>query len=53
MGDWLLENEVGRFVVQDAPQRDLHSVGAFGGNLIDAELSVDPGSDNFFEIQPR
>ncbi len=55
VGDWLLENTAARFVIQDAPKRDLHSVGAFGGNVIDAELVVDgvrQGNDNLFEIQP-
>ena len=52
IGDWLLENDTARFVVQDVAQRDLHSVGQFGGNLIDAELVGRPGRDAFFEIQP-
>ena len=52
VGDYLLENDVARFVVQDVAQRDLHSIGAFGGNLIDAELVGHPGKENFFEIQP-
>jgi len=52
IGDWLLENDVARFVVQDVAQRDLHSVGQFGGNLIDAELVGRPGRDAFFEVQP-
>lgn len=52
VGDWLLENGVARFIVQDAPQRDLYSVGQFGGNLIDAELVGRPGLENFLEIQP-
>ncbi len=52
LGDWLLENDVARFVIQDAPQRDLYAVGQFGGNLIDAELRSRPGLDNFMEIQP-
>lgn len=52
IGDWLLENDEARFVVQDVPQRDLHSVGQFGGNLIDAELVGRPGRDAFFEVQP-
>jgi len=55
LGDWLLENGNARFVVQDAPQRDLYSIGQFGGNLIDAErvvAGVPQGRDNFFEIQP-
>lgn len=52
IGDWLLENTVARFIVQDAPQRDLYSVGGFGGNVIDMELRSRPGNDNFLEIQP-
>ena len=52
VGDWLLANSVARFIIQDAPQRDLYSVGAFGGNIIDAELVGHPGLDNFLEIQP-
>jgi hypothetical protein len=52
VGDWLLQNGVARFAVQDAPQRDLHSIGQFGGNLIDAELVSRPGRDSFFEFQP-
>jgi hypothetical protein len=50
--DYLLANDVARFIIQDAPQRDLYSVGAFGGNLIDVELIGHPGLDNFLEIQP-
>ena len=52
LGDFLLENDVARFIVQDAPRRDLANVGTFGGNLIDAELVDRPGNDNFLEIQP-
>jgi hypothetical protein len=52
VGDYLLENGTARFVVQDVGQRDFHSVGQYGGNLIDAELVGRPGLDNFFEIQP-
>lgn len=52
VGDWLLANDVARYIIQDAPQRNLYSVGAFGGNLIDAELVGHPGLDNFLEIQP-
>lgn len=52
VGDYLLANDVARFIIQDAPQRDLYSVGAFGGNIIDAELIGHPGLDNFLEIQP-
>ena len=52
VGDWLLANAVARFIIQDAPQRDIYSIGTFGGNLIDAELVASPGRDNFLEIQP-
>ena len=55
LNDLLLENNVARFVIQDAPQRDLHSVGQFGGNIIDAEVvenGIGQGNDNFLEIQP-
>ena len=52
VGDYLLANDVARFIIQDAPQRDLYSVGAFGGNIIDVELIGHPGLDNFLEIQP-
>lgn len=50
VGDWLLENDVARFVVQDAPQRDLHSVGQFGGEIIDAELIGREGRDAFLAL---
>lgn len=52
IGDYLLANSVVRLVVQDVGKRDLYSVGAFGGNIIDAELVRKPGTDNFLEIQP-
>jgi hypothetical protein len=52
VGDWLLENAAARFIVQDVAQRDLYSVGGFGGNVIDLELKSNPGNDNFIEIQP-
>lgn len=51
-GDYLLENDIARFVVQDAGQRELYSVGQYGGNLIDAERVDNPGKDNFLELQP-
>jgi hypothetical protein len=51
-GDYLLENGVARFVIQDVGQRELYSVGQYGGNLIDAELVGNPGKDNFLEVQP-
>ncbi len=52
IGDYLLDNGTARFAVQDAGQRELYSVGQYGGNLIDAELVGRPGKDNFLEIQP-
>lgn len=52
VGDWLIENSVARFIIQDVGQRDLYSVGAFGGNVIDLELVAKPGTDNFIELQP-
>jgi len=51
VGDWLLENAEARFIVQDVEQRELYSVGQYGGNIIDAELVADPGKDNFLELQ--
>ncbi len=52
IGDYLLANSEARFIIQDIAKRDLYSVGAFGGNIIDAELTSRPGTDNFLEIQP-
>ncbi|MGH0038494.1 MAG: hypothetical protein ACQGVK_25955 [Myxococcota bacterium] len=52
LGDVMLANDRARFVVQRANVRDLHSVGQFGGNLIDAEHLSQPGNDNFFEMTP-
>jgi len=52
VGDYMLANPLARFVIQDVAQRDLYSVGQFGGNIIDAELVAHPGTDNFLEIQP-
>ncbi len=55
VGDYLLENGCARFIVQEGLQRDFNQVGAFGGNLIDAEIVVDgvrQGNDNFWEVQP-
>ncbi len=52
VGDFMLESCVARFVVQDGGQRDLYSVGQFGGNISDAERIGSPGLDNFLEIQP-
>lgn len=52
VGDYLLANATARFIVQDVGKRDMYSVGAFGGNLIDLELVDHPGMDNFLEVQP-
>jgi hypothetical protein len=52
VGDWLLENDLARFAIQDVEQRELYSVGQYGGNLIDAELVGNEGKDNFLEVQP-
>jgi len=52
IGDYLLDNGLVRFIVQDIAQRDMYSVGCFGGNIIDAEVVGRPGLDNFLEIQP-
>ncbi|MEN8183272.1 MAG: hypothetical protein ABFS46_12140 [Myxococcota bacterium] len=52
VGDWLLENCQARFVVQAGGQRDLHSIGQYGGNIIDAERVGREGRDQFFELQP-
>ena len=52
VGDFMLQSCVARFVVQDGNQRDLYSVGAYGGNLIDAERIGTPGVESFLETQP-
>jgi hypothetical protein len=52
VGDYMLANSVARFVIQAPQQRDMYSVGQYGGNIIDAELVAHPGTDNFLEIQP-
>ena len=60
VGDYCMQNGLARFVVQDITKpavptdptpRDLYSVGAFGGNIIDAVLVSDPTTDNFLEVQ--
>jgi len=51
-GDFLLANAEAHFVVQGPNKRDLHSVGQYGGNLIDAALRSKPGLESFFEITP-
>jgi Ni,Fe-hydrogenase III small subunit len=55
LGDYLLENGCARFIVQKPGLRDFNQIGAFGGNLIDAEIvenGVRKGNDNFWEVQP-
>ncbi len=52
VGDWLLKNGEARFVIQDVGQREIYSVGQYGGNVIDAELVGNPGKENFIELQP-
>jgi hypothetical protein len=52
LGDTMLENGVARYIIQKPNVRDMYSVGAFGGNIIDVELVGHPGMDNFLEIQP-
>jgi len=52
VGDYLLENNVARFIIQAAPRRDFSGVAQFGGNLIDAERWDRPGLENFMELQP-
>lgn len=51
LGDFMLESCSARFAIQAGAQRDLYSVGQFGGNLIDAERIDRPGLDNFLEVQ--
>ena len=52
VGDYLLENNTARFIIQAAPRRDFSGIAQFGGNLIDAELWGRPGLENFMELQP-
>jgi len=52
IGDYRMENSAARFIVQDVAQRDMHSIGMYGGNIIDAEVVGVPDKDNFFEVQP-
>lgn len=52
VSDYMLQNSVARFAIQRSGVRDLHSVGQFGGNIIDAALVGKPGLDSFFELQP-
>jgi hypothetical protein len=52
LGDTMVANDVARFIIQKPGVRDMWSVGAFGGNIIDAELVGHPGLDNFLEMQP-
>ncbi|MCK6556811.1 CehA/McbA family metallohydrolase [Candidatus Binatia bacterium] len=51
VGDYLLKNDKIRVVIQ-APQRNLFSIGQFGGQIIDADLvrvPLDPDRDSFEE----
>ncbi len=60
VGDWLLENDYARFIVQDEGYS--RGFGMFGGSLIDADIQrhsressaseVGPGHDNFGELCP-
>jgi hypothetical protein len=52
LGDWMLQNGEARFAIQDVGQRELYSVGQYGGNIIDAEVRGNQGLDNFLELQP-
>jgi hypothetical protein len=54
-GDYVLDNGCARFIVQQPGPRDFNQIGAYGGNLIDAERIVNgvgQGNDNFWEVQP-
>lgn len=42
VGDWLLENDVVRAIVQSHERRQMQ-IGAYGGNLIDADIRRAPG----------
>lgn len=52
VGDYLIQNARVRFIIQDAPARDLTGVAQFGGNIIDAAVAGRPGIDNLIEMQP-
>ncbi|MGI9646541.1 MAG: hypothetical protein ACR2O6_14645, partial [Ilumatobacteraceae bacterium] len=52
VGDTMLRSCQAKFVIQDVAQRDLYSVGQFGGNLIDAERLDNPGVENWLEFAP-
>jgi len=52
VGDYLIENCFARFIVQDVAQRDMYSVGSFGGNIIDLELVGNGGKDQYLESTP-
>jgi hypothetical protein len=52
IGDTMIENGLARYIIQKPNVRDMYSVGAFGGNIIDVELVGHPGMDNFLEIAP-
>jgi hypothetical protein len=52
VGDTMLRSCEAKFVIQDVSQRDLYSVGQYGGNLIDAERLDTPGVENWLEFSP-
>jgi hypothetical protein len=52
VGDTMLRSCQAKFVIQDVEQRDLYSVGQYGGNLIDAERLDNPGVENWLEFAP-
>jgi len=52
VGDYMIENDEARFIIQDVGGRDFYGIGPFGGNIIDAELVGRPGLDNFLEMTP-
>ncbi len=52
VGDYLLENEKARFIIQKPGRNFSSGVGQYGGNLIDADLQRGgaPGKDLFEEV---
>ncbi|HYC53985.1 MAG TPA: hypothetical protein VEL28_03505 [Candidatus Binatia bacterium] len=51
VGDFMMANDRARFIIQRGNVRDMYSVGAFGGNLIDVEYNGVADMDNFLEMQ--
>ncbi|HYB98087.1 MAG TPA: hypothetical protein VEC57_03025 [Candidatus Limnocylindrales bacterium] len=52
VGDFMMRNDLARFIIQRGNVRDMYSVGGFGGNIIDVEYNGVAGTDNFLEMQP-